>query len=224
MWSCGSNQKWIPARPLSSVCLEIICLKEVWSYGSATKRLHQLIPCGSNSLERRGLIQGPLEKSFWPVSSGHSLVTFKKGNAFKNKFDDIIQYNICGVLSNDFNCFVVDSKQWYLGLSNAFLKVWSPKCPNILWMTLMKSSSGRWFAVMGFDGREGGQSVIHCFFHEFVAFVKIFSLVIKKLEVICLSVLTPMFSFIGLRVKSLLQALPKVDLHHVSSSGGATTF
>lgn len=78
--------------------------------------------------------------------------------------------------------------------------------------------------MMGFDGREGGQSVIHCFFHEFVAFVKIFSLVIKKLEVICLSVLTPMFSFIGLQVKSLLQALPKVDLHHVSSSGGATTF
>lgn len=92
-------------------------------------------------------------------------------------------------------------------------------------MTLMKSSSGRRFAVMGFDVRVGGQSVIHCFlFHEFVAFVKIFSLVIKKLEVICLSVLTPMFSFIGLRVKSLLQALPKVDLHHVSSSGAATTF
>lgn len=57
------------------------------------------------------------------MSSGHSLVTFKKGNAFKNQFDDIIQYNICGVLSNDFHCFVVDSKQWYLGLSNAFLKV-----------------------------------------------------------------------------------------------------
>lgn len=57
------------------------------------------------------------------MSSGHSLVTFKKGNAFKNQFDDIIQYNICGVLSNDFNCFVVDFKQWYLGLSNAFLKV-----------------------------------------------------------------------------------------------------
>ncbi|KAJ8277580.1 hypothetical protein GJAV_G00076930 [Gymnothorax javanicus] len=27
--SCDSNQKWIPARPLSSVCLKIICSKEV---------------------------------------------------------------------------------------------------------------------------------------------------------------------------------------------------
>lgn len=53
---------------------------------------------------------------------------------------------------------------------------------------------------------------------------RVYSPVIKKLEVIWLSVLTPTFSFIGLRLKSLPQALPKVDLHHVSYSGGATTF
>lgn len=82
----------------------------------------------------------------------------------------------------------------------------------------------QWWDLMEGKGGEGNQLYIAFFFHEFVVFVKIFSLVIKKLEVIWLSVLTSMFSFIGLRLKSLPQALPKVDLHHVSSSGDATTF